>query len=320
MFRSKGKTPPKWIIIGGSYAGALSAWFRYKFPHLVAGALSSSGVVIPLIKFDQFDQQIVADYQEDEECYKIVKNYHNVVEENLKNPSTRKAFIQSFSECSRIPDTSRITKAEFLFYFADINALYPQYSRRNEICTFVKDLNKRIRDVKGQLVEYCKKAYTDNHKLEDYTFAKLRDETIVPANNIRQWTYQYCTTYAWFQTPANSTPLRSVEMDVKYWEEYCANAIGTKGSPNVEHTNTLYAKEDIGKHATNIFFTQARNDPWRWAGMQEKYIKNDKLKYGFMNCLDCGHCKELYTEKDSDPAEVKEVRQKIIDAITQWIK
>ena len=34
-----------WINVGGSYPGALSAWFRLKYPTKTVGAISSSGVV-----------------------------------------------------------------------------------------------------------------------------------------------------------------------------------------------------------------------------------------------------------------------------------
>jgi len=38
------KTP--WITVGGSYAGAMAAWFRSKYPHMTVGAVGSSGVVL----------------------------------------------------------------------------------------------------------------------------------------------------------------------------------------------------------------------------------------------------------------------------------
>lgn len=53
-----GITNNPWISVGGSYPGALSAWFRYKYPHLVIGALSSSGVVNAIEDFKDFDEQI----------------------------------------------------------------------------------------------------------------------------------------------------------------------------------------------------------------------------------------------------------------------
>ena len=47
-----------WFVFGGSYAGALSAWFRLKFPHLTCGSLASSGVVLAVYNFTDFDLQV----------------------------------------------------------------------------------------------------------------------------------------------------------------------------------------------------------------------------------------------------------------------
>jgi hypothetical protein len=47
-------TNTKIFTIGCSYSGALSAWFRLKFPHITVGAISSSGVVHAILDFTAF--------------------------------------------------------------------------------------------------------------------------------------------------------------------------------------------------------------------------------------------------------------------------
>ena len=47
-----------WISIGGSYPGALSAGYRYKYPHLTIGAIASSAVINAIIDFKDFDEQM----------------------------------------------------------------------------------------------------------------------------------------------------------------------------------------------------------------------------------------------------------------------
>ena len=55
---SSGGSDNPWFFFGISYSGALSAWFRLKFPHLTCGSLASSAVVRAIYEFSEFDQQV----------------------------------------------------------------------------------------------------------------------------------------------------------------------------------------------------------------------------------------------------------------------
>jgi len=308
---------PKWIIVGGSYAGALSAWFGLKYPHLIAGAWSSSGVVTPILNFWTFERQIINDYLEDsKECYDIMKKYHQAVEDKLlrSTEQERKQFLKLFT------DDEKITNDEFWFYFADMAVEFPQYSFRKGICDIVKKLNNSGRSIEAQLHEFAKEGRNFGTRIEDYMYKLIGDEKIVPESMARQWTYQYCTSYAWFQTPYLENPLRYVGMDVEYWLRYCKGGLGELIIPKVNHTDAMFGGELIANTAQHIFFTNARNDPWKWSGIIDTNQKNEKIEVGVMDCPDCGHCRELYTPKDDDPIEVKNMRQRIIKAIEKWLK
>lgn len=45
MNQQFGFNNPRWVTFGGSYPGALAAWFRQKYPEYTVGSVASSGVV-----------------------------------------------------------------------------------------------------------------------------------------------------------------------------------------------------------------------------------------------------------------------------------
>ena len=70
-----------WFVFGGSYAGALSAWFRLKFPHLTCGSLASSAVVQAIYNFTDFDKQVTTHFTNDSSF----SRYSVLFNQNKKN-------------------------------------------------------------------------------------------------------------------------------------------------------------------------------------------------------------------------------------------
>jgi len=63
-----------WVALGGSYPGSLAAWYRLKYPHLVAGSVSTSAPLVA--KADFFEYLEVVESALDTTvpgCVKIIK-------------------------------------------------------------------------------------------------------------------------------------------------------------------------------------------------------------------------------------------------------
>jgi Serine carboxypeptidase S28 len=78
---------PEWIVIGGSYPGALSAWFKSQYPTHALGAWSSSGVINAIYDYHLFDNSLFTSMSKSgSDCPdQVIKHYTFIEEQFLAN-------------------------------------------------------------------------------------------------------------------------------------------------------------------------------------------------------------------------------------------
>lgn len=105
------------VVIGGSYPGALSAWFKQRYPQLAVASWSSSGVVYPIADFWQFDEQIyTSTVKSGDYCPKVIQDVFAGVTELLVNgtPQMQQGIKETMGAYGSMDN------GDFAFFFADI--------------------------------------------------------------------------------------------------------------------------------------------------------------------------------------------------------
>jgi len=303
----RAKRPLKVFAIGGGYGGALAAWARYKYPHLVDGALSSSGIVNAVLDFHLFDEQVKNSiYKNGSKC---IENILNLIKEvqNTWNNNT-----WSIKRDYRAP---YIEWDDFMFFFSDIFVQAVQFGYKTKMCAFLKSIIED-KDKHKKLSQF-----EEDHMItpNSYSFEYIRTIQADPINNYRQWTYQFCSSLGYFNTIShNDPPLRFKEMDVEYWKRYCAKSFDTSLFPDTFHTNSLYGDIRMGEHTSKIIFTNGSEDPWQWAGIRLNTSKSKDIIVLLIDCSNCAHLVDLQPEEVDDPQVLKNARNVIRKTFIQW--
>jgi hypothetical protein len=256
-YQDRAQKPIKVFCVGGSYAGALSAWARFKYPHVFDGALASSAVVNAIQDFYLFDEQVrTSILKSGKDCQDNIVALTSMINQLWKmDPiQAKQKYDANFMEWD-----------DFMFYFADIFVETVQYGHRTELCNFLKTIMKDTK-IHEKLRDFGVRYGTSPRP---YSFRFIRDIKPNINNNYRQWTYQYCSSLGYFNTPGREVPLRFKDMNLTYWRRYCEKSFETPIYPDTFHTNTLYGEFDIVKHTSKIIFTNGGEDPWQWAGIRK---------------------------------------------------
>jgi len=291
-----------WVVVGGSYPGALASWYRLKFPHLSAGSHSASGVVRAILNYTQFDEQVAA--AAGEECADALRSVVAALEAGLPGS---KALLNA---------TALTNDGDFFYLVADSMAESVQYAHRDALCDAVTPPFRAGKPALAAYVSFVQEVFFGQmgNSAADYDTQALADPRT--GGNGRSWWWFKCSEVGFWQVAPSSGSIRSAAVDYEYHRGVCSRVFGRAALPEIEATNTYYGSNVTA--GTYTFYDNGVQDPWRWAGVQ-KPVAGAGVGVNVIDCDGCAHCQSLYTPSDSDPPQLTADRNMLRQAYKTWV-
>lgn len=311
-----------WFVFGGSYPGALSAWFRLKYPHLTIGSVASSAPVFAKTDFFEYDQYVGITAGPD--CAHAIRAANDAVQQLVFESAESNHLVKSKFGCELLTDD-----VGFLYVLADAVSFAiqynsqrqgsPTYNLKNELCSdmlplpsnttvLIENYAKFVNSLFGKLGSTCL-SFTSI----DITLSNI---TVDESQNQRQWYYQSCREFGFFQTAPANNSVRSPLINLTYHLDLCARVFGEVIVPNTTFTNEYYGGRSP-VNASNIFFVNGDGDPWHALSIISPIPNNTDVQVRLI--AGTSHCADLSSASSSDPADLTLARKQIADYVTFWI-
>lgn len=304
----------KWILVGGSYPGNLAAWSRQQFPGLVYGSLASSAPIEA--KVDYYEYDLVVQKALGRDCMKKVTIVKEYIDNEYRHMRIKE--IKSIFNC-----TIRDDKL-FLAVLADSLADIVQYNHRGTVtidsfCKSLEGSNEAESLAKRMALKY-QELYTSRNAtcLEFSEISQLHNTTIDENKASRQWNYQVCNQFGYFQTapilPYKST--RSAFLTRKwFYDFYCKGIFGVRSRlPNATLINIKYG----GQRAEfdRVIFVNGDLDPWYVLSNSDTVRSTPQVP---ILLIEKGsHCNDLTEPSPKDSKSLNSTRDSVSRIVGGW--
>ncbi|OWA53356.1 putative serine protease K12H4.7 [Hypsibius exemplaris] len=327
----------KVVTFGGSYPGSLSAWFRSKYPHIVHAAISSSA---PMVAVEDFaDYAVVVKNslnRSSPQCVQNVQAANDALQAALKNPDSAKKLQDLFQLCTPVSNENSKKDLENLVESLAGNFMeVVQYNRDNRAFEGAQATNitidtlcdimthdstdtalQRYARVNSLLLSATSQEclnFTYESFLEPLANTEWTDETSAGG---RQWTYQTCTEFGFFQTSDSNNQPFAPMFPLKFFVDQCRDLFGLSEEVlknGITETNTYYGGRDL--KVDHIVFVNGDIDPWHALGITKRHGHNAPA----VLIKGAAHCSDMYPSRDEDIPEVKLARVIIEFFLRKWI-
>ncbi|EGC31013.1 hypothetical protein DICPUDRAFT_83068 [Dictyostelium purpureum] len=311
-FQSQLSNAGKIVTIGGSYSGALSAWFRIKYPHITSGSIASSGVVNAILQFTTFDEYVA--YAAGEDCSNALRLVTKAVEEQILAGGSAEQKVKQIFQAESLTDNG-----DFFYWLADSMAEGIQYGFHSQLCSPLIEAMNNNGDMISTYSNYTINVWGQSLGTpEEYSTVWQQNTTADPAKADRQWWFQTCAALGYFQDAPLSGSIRSSMVNMTYFKTHCQQVFGIPLWPNTAAVNIHYGGNNTA--GTNILYTNGSQDPWSRASVIQTI--SDSQQSVMVTCENCGHCVDIRASCPggcAQPNNIAQVRALSIKLLESWL-
>lgn len=301
------------LVVGGSYSGSLSSWFRLYYPHLANFSWSSSAPLNIKRNFPEYDAKIATVLRKyNESCFEntklLLSSYHNIV------ASGNDDMIDDFLGKYNIPDQVDIVSA--LSMIVDVISYAVQYNKQMQLIEpYCMDASqndtaiteKALQDLFSTVLKNLQMTAID---LDPFSYSSEDPED--PQAASRVWTWMQCNELGWLTTSAGFI---SPYVNLTYNARVCESLFDNMSIGNIESVERRYGLS--APRSTYVIFVHGTDDPWGTVGVQSIDPTNAQHLFYVQGG---SHCTDLHAPDQSDSQSLKEVREKVINILVGWIK
>eukprot|EP00052_Salpingoeca_macrocollata_P022923 m.200418 g.200418 ORF g.200418 m.200418 type:complete len:488 (+) comp21914_c0_seq3:1189-2652(+) len=322
------------VVFGGSYSGALAAWARIKYPHIFVGAVATSSPVLALFKFVQYQEVVIRSLQttaKGQQCTANIAAGSVNITQLLSSASGRAQLVKDFKICDS-DLSSALDVQNFLASVAGNFDGVVQYNKDNRAFEGAPPDTPTIDDLCA-LMTSAPSGYQGLLDVNNYMLNQSSENCFnvsyqgsiaelsgtswdsPSAEGGRQWTYQTCTEFAYFQS-SETTQSYFGNFPVSLFAQQCQDVFGinaTATMADVAWTNEYYGGKNIS--TSNIVFPNGSIDPWHILSVTDTVVASSPAI--FINGT--AHCANMYPPSPSDLPELSAARTQILQAIGSWL-
>ncbi|XP_034248745.1 lysosomal Pro-X carboxypeptidase [Thrips palmi] len=313
------------VAFGGSYGGMLSAWFRVKYPNVVAGAIAASAPVLMsagLTPCDAFNHVVTSVYHTAAaECDGNIKRSWSAIRNITKTDEGKKWFSETFE--LRKPLKTAEDVNEFVAWLSDAyvdvamaNYPYPANFLGKMPAYPVKAVCNALSQKLSDEKQLAKAVFNGISVYFNYTgAAKALDINGTDAGlGINGWDFQACSEMAMpMCSDGRSDMFESSPWDESIYSNACFARWGVR--PVFNMTGWEFGGRDF-KGISNIVFSNGLLDPWSAGGV----VRNMSDSVVAVLIPEGAHHLDLRAQNPADPPSVRGARRLHRQNIKKWIK